>query len=287
MKLKFLIERYLKLDKIENTDIKRKAYILAELIISMFFILFITFIISGIVTQTFRMRHVYITAILLIASLGFLYMIRKGHPRYSAVLYISFLLLMIFVFSWNAGGLKAHGIKLLPIIVLFAGLTLGKREIWYFGFFASLGGLGFVLADYAGVLPASVPIGSSNLLYWVYSCTGILSICFLENLSVGLLQTVLNQNERELNRRIESEEKLRLNHLQLAEIIRFQSHDVRKSLANVLGIMEMIDYNDCGNESNKELMHHLGNAANELDLALHQLTEDSNQILQQGDQKQE
>lgn len=46
MKIKFLIERYLKLDNIENTDTRRKAFILAELIVSMFFILFITFVIS-------------------------------------------------------------------------------------------------------------------------------------------------------------------------------------------------------------------------------------------------
>lgn len=278
MKIKFLIERYLKLDNIENTDTRRKAFILAELIVSMFFILFITFVISGIVTQTFRIRHVYITTILLVASFGFLYLIRIGHPRRSAVLYISFLLLMIFVFSWNAGGLKAHGIKILPIIVLFAGLTLGKREIWYFGLLASLGGLVFVVADYAGVLPVSAPIGSSNLLYWVYSSAGILSLCLLENLSVGLLQTVLNQNEQELSRRVKSEEMLRLNNIQLAEIMRFQSHVIRKSIANVLGIVHLIDFNDPNKSANVELMKHLEDTAKELDETLHKMMQDSDRI---------
>ena len=223
--------------------------------------------------------------ILFLASAACLLSLRKGYIRPTAVAYISFLMAMIFVFSWSAGGIRGHGIKILPIIVLFSGLTLGKREIWYFGLAASFGGLFFVLADYWQWMPKSEPIGHSVVVYWLYSSAGIMSLCFLENISVGLLQTVLNQREEELSLRVQSEEKLRLNHLQLAEIIRFQSHDVRKSLANVLGILEMIDYSDCGNESNQELMQHLGKAANELDVALHQLTKDSNQILQEGDQK--
>jgi hypothetical protein len=278
MRTKLWPEQYLGLDKIDNPDIKRKAEILVQLIISTFFFLLITFVLTGLASETFRPRHFVVISILFISSLFFLNMVRNGHIRLSAMLFISFWMLLIFVTSWFGGGLKAHGIKILPVVVLFSGLTLGKKEIWYFGFAAALGGLVFLLADYIGFMPKSEIVGSSNLVYWLYSSTGVLAMCFLANMSVGMLQTSLNQSEKDLQLRIESEELLKTNNIQLADIMRFESHVVRKSLANVLGIFQHIDFNDLNNPANKELMEHLSDAANQLDGTLHEMMEQSDKV---------
>lgn len=124
-----------------------------------------------------------------------------------ATLYVSFLLILILGFSATGGGIKAHGIRLLPMIVLFSGLTIGRKTMWGFAVLVSLGGLSLVVADYYGLLPMKEAIGQSPLSYWIYSVTAIILLCYMENLSVGRFNNTVDKFKQELSLRKESDEK--------------------------------------------------------------------------------
>ncbi len=194
----------------QDPEINRKASNLFKIIAGGMAFVAVTFSIAIFKQPQFALRYLSIILVTFLASSSILFVLRKGYIKASAYAYIVFLLIMIIGFSWTGGGIKGHGIRLLPIVVLFAGLTIGRKEIWLFGIIASFGGFLLVMADYYNILPITDPLGSSALIYWVYSTTGIFLLCYLEYLSVGGLNKALNEARAELMLREKSEEKYRL-----------------------------------------------------------------------------
>lgn len=194
----------------QDPELNRKASNLFKIILGGMVFVVVTFGIAIFKQNEYAPRYLLIILITFLTSSSILFFLRKGYVKPSAYFYILFLLLMIMGFSWTGGGIKGHGIKLLPIVVLFAGLTIGRKEIWLFGIIASLGGALLVIADYFSILPKRDPIGSSAFIYWVYSTTCIFLLCYLEYLSIGGLNKALNKARAELALRKTSEEKYRL-----------------------------------------------------------------------------
>jgi signal transduction histidine kinase len=197
-----------------------------------------------------------------------LYLVKRGYVYRSALLYVSFLLVMIFVFSWIGGGIKGHGIKVLPIVVLFSGLTMGKKEIWIFGIIATLEGLALALADKYHLLPVNEPIGESSMVYWIYNTTGIFLLCFMENLSVEELRKALAKSQRELAMRERSERILAMKNEKLSEIAFLQSHQVRRPVASVLGLVGLLKLDDPHDPINREVIPKIEMATRELDFVI-------------------
>lgn len=73
--------------------------------------------------------------------------------------------------------------------------------------------------------------------------------------------TVLRETEKALNDRI----------LQLTDIARFQSHQVRGPVATILGLAQLINTNDPNSISNKQLIDGFIEAAHELERAIKQM----------------
>ncbi|MES2618413.1 MAG: hypothetical protein V4613_11065 [Bacteroidota bacterium] len=278
MKLNDLLAKLFNLSTIINEDQKRKGKILIEIILCILFIVSATLLIISLMLPTFNTRYYIIISILWVASFSFIGLIKKGHVRTSAILYISFLLLMIFTSSWTGGGIRAHGIKILPIVVIFSGLTLGKKEVWYFGIVAALGGMFLVLAETNGFLPPRGPIGNSTWLFWLYSATGVIAVCYLANVSIGILQKAIEDSEKELQLRKQSENLLVINNQKLMDIASLQSHIVRKPVANIMGIVQMIDFENKSNPMNFELLKKLEDATNELDNVIHRIVENTEEV---------
>jgi PAS domain S-box-containing protein len=57
----------------------------------------------------------------------------------------------------------------------------------------------------------------------------------------------------------------------LLEIIRFQSHDFRRPVSTILGLISLFDPDHPDPDWNRELMHHLTTVATELDTMIHEL----------------
>lgn len=261
------------LHTLQNADSKRKGVILIEIILSLLLILSFTFGIAMLMQQEHSQRYLNILALMWVFSLGFIQAVRKGHVRTSAILYVSFLILMVLGAAWTGGGIRAHGIKILPMLVLFAGLTLGKREIWYFGLAAVAGGFLLAFAEHNGWISAQEPVGNTVWMYWLYSISGILVLCSLENLSIGQLQTALDSLEQQLQLRQASEEKLRIKNETLKQVAYMQSHVLRKPVANLLGIVELVRQQEKGSPLSPELLEHLAASAEELDRVIHHIVE--------------
>lgn len=184
-----------------------KSSMLFKIICSVLLIMTATGIMSLVQQPTHLFRYILAMSVLWVISFVFLSALRKYNVKIIATLYVSFLLLMILGFSATSGGIKAHGIRLLPMVILFAGLTIDRKTMWIFAVLVSLGGLSLVLADNYQLLPMKEAIGQSPMSYWIYSVTGILLLCYMENLSVERFNNTVDKFKKELSLRKQSDEK--------------------------------------------------------------------------------
>ncbi|KAA3438705.1 hypothetical protein [Rufibacter hautae] len=259
------------LSKDADPELGRKSSILIKIIWSILLVINVSFIVNMFLQPEHVPRYLIILLLLWAVSIPLIVSTKKGHVSLSAYLYISFLLLMIFGFGWTGGGIKSHGSKILPIVVLFAGLTLGRKEIWLFGIAASLGGLALALADYYDVLPVKEALGQSPMTFWIYSVTAIFLLCYLENMSVEELRKSLRQAQEELSLRKESERVLEEKNKRLTEIAFLQSHVVRRPVANILGLSNLFNLDNPGDRVNAEVIPRLAVSAKELDEVIREI----------------
>ncbi len=72
------------------------------------------------------------------------------------------------------------------------------------------------------------------------------------------------------------QEKLKSQNKALRDIAFIQSHEVRRPLANILGVIEVLNYNNTVN--NKDILEHLIQSANELDTQIRSIVQKTNSI---------
>jgi PAS domain S-box-containing protein len=193
----------------QDHEAKYKAVLFSKGILSLAIITILTFLTASFVQPEYSSRYLTIIASVIILTSGSLFALKEDNVSFVAAVYISILLFKIIFFSWSGGGIRGHGISLLPVVVAFAGLAIGRKHIWYFSVAAALGGLLLMCAHYFDLLPKTEPLGHSPLVYWMYSVTAIFLLSFVEYLSVERLQKSLDETKRELLLRKESEEKYR------------------------------------------------------------------------------
>lgn len=225
----------------------------------------------------------YFIILLSIYAAGFLAYqpARRGYIYLSSLVYVAFLLLLIFGVSWSGGGMRAHGMIIIPVTVMVAGLTLGRKAVWFFGIASTLAGLGFVIAEYYSLLPQTSPIGNTPLIYWIYYTVNIILVCFIQYLAVKELLNALNEAKTELELRKKSEEQLRLKNEQLTEIAFLQSHIVRKPIANILGVVNLINKDNPQDPDNIELILQLDFVVSELDAAVCEVVKNTSTLTQE------
>jgi hypothetical protein len=255
-----------------------KASILRKIIWSVLIIMTLSFSVNMFIMPENIPRYTFILFLLWTISLLILALTQKGYAYFSAFFYVSFLITMIFGFSWTGGGIKGHGMKILPLIVLTAGLTLGKKEIWVFGFISILGGLGFVLADQFNILQVKGPLGQSSVTNWIYLAACIILICALENMSVEELRKALSKSKKELILRKQSEDQLKEKNKKLLEIAFLQSHMVRGPVASILGLVDLIKTDNPEDPANTDLIPVIGNAAKQLDAIIQEIVRKTEEV---------
>lgn len=268
------------LNRNETTDALRKKSVLINIIFCISAMQTVALTINMFVQPTYIER--YFLIIFLIYTSGFLAYLpaKRGYIFLSSFIYVVFMLLLIFVFAWTGGGIRAHGMIILPVVVMVAGLTLGRKAVWVFGIFSTLGGLGLVLAEYHSLLPLTQPIGKTPLIYWIFNTANVILICFLQYLGVKELVAALSEAKKELKLRKKSEEELRIKNEQLTEIAFLQSHIVRKPIANVLGIVNLINKESPQDPENIELILQLEFVVGELDAAVCEIVKNTSTITQ-------
>ncbi len=169
----------------------------------------ITYSLTLLFQQQFIVRYILMILVTYLVSYIAVFLLKKGYSKISAYFYILSLLFFILVFALTGGGIKGHGIQFLPILALFAGLTIGRKEIWIFGVFVSFCSFSLIIASHYDLLIVKEPIKNSDFVNWVYSTTCIFLLCFVEYMSVGSLNKALAEAKEELILRKKSEEKYR------------------------------------------------------------------------------
>src|SRR5208283_1278692 len=150
----------------KDPEINRKAVNLYYIILGSVIIVTLTVLTLFFILPKNYLRWIFVICTFNGTGLVLLYMNKKGWFLQSSYLYVSFAFVIIFVFAWTAGGIKAPSIQYLPLIVLAAGILLGWRKAIYFGVGSGILSLGLVFTANAGLLPPSV-LNPTNLSTWV------------------------------------------------------------------------------------------------------------------------
>jgi methyl-accepting chemotaxis protein len=141
-------------------------------------------------------------------QIGMLLLIRAGRVRLASVLLSIALAGFFTLLSWGSGGVLSPGFSSFIIVILTAGLLLGKHAGLAFAGLGAVGGVGILIAELNGFLPpALIPITPVVTWTGVTACFVITAV--LLYLSAGGLDYALERargSERSLmhsNRQLE------------------------------------------------------------------------------------
>ena len=188
----------------------QNGFVLFKIICSILLTATVTAMISLWQQPHYAVRFITAMALLWVVSLSFIFTLKASNVRTVAALYIGFIMMLILGFSFTGGGIKAHIIRLLPVVILFAGLTVGRKAMCFFAIAACFSGFLLVLADYYKLLPVTEPVTTSAAGYWIYSVAGIFLFYYIEHLSVNRFNKTVVHLKEELSLRKQSEEKYRV-----------------------------------------------------------------------------
>ncbi|HET6990244.1 MAG TPA: response regulator [Bacteroidia bacterium] len=76
-----------------------------------------------------------------------------------------------------------------------------------------------------------------------------------------------------------ADEKLKIQHQKLFEIAILQSHQVRRPVANVLGLINLINFENPNDPNNTEVIRHLRQTTTDFDNIIHEVVKKTNEIM--------
>ena len=142
-------------------------------------------------------------------QMGVLLMVRAGRVRLASVLLSIALAAFFTLLSWGSGGVLSPGFSSFVIVILTAGLLLGKRAGVAFAVLGIVGGVGILYTETSNILPpALIPI--TPVVTW----TGV-SACFA--ISAALLYAAVGSLDNTLERARSSERSMMQSNRQLEE----------------------------------------------------------------------
>jgi methyl-accepting chemotaxis protein len=106
-----------------------------------------------------------VVGILILAELGLLFLMRSGRVRLASVLLSSALSVFFILVTFGSGGVFSPSFGSYIVVILIAGLFLGRRAGIAFAGLGVVAGLGILYAEISGVLPPS-PIPITPTLAW-------------------------------------------------------------------------------------------------------------------------
>jgi PAS domain S-box-containing protein len=191
-----------------ETDSTQKSRVLDLLLWGLIICITLLAAVSCIALPRNTMRWLTMGFVVDAAGLGLLLLNRKNHTRLASYLLLFVTFLVGMALSWTAGGIHGPAVRTFPIIVLMAGLLLGKRAGVLVGMVCALYGLCLVWAEHAGLLPPSV-VEHTPVSLWLTLCFFIAILILLQDLAVGSINQALQEARQELDYRRKAEEELR------------------------------------------------------------------------------
>jgi GAF domain-containing protein/Na+-transporting methylmalonyl-CoA/oxaloacetate decarboxylase gamma subunit len=141
-------------------------------------------------------------------ELGLLLALKKGYVQFASIFFTTFLWVAIVSLQYSYGGVRDSGFASFAIVIAMASLTMG---IWGGVAYTSLtilAGIGFILGDNAGLLPARQPVTAGIvLLSYSITFTAVLLLLFLavRNVSATAKKAIEGEiRTREANEKLEN-----------------------------------------------------------------------------------
>jgi PAS domain S-box-containing protein len=183
----------------EDADRTQKARVLFWLLWGLIVVTTITGLADCLVLPQNLIRWLAVMFVMDAMCLGLLVLNRRKHTRLASRLLLWVLLGVVMELAWTGGGIHAGIIYYVPLVPLIAGLLLNWRAGIITGLFCALCELGLVLADHAGLLPASA-VRHTTLSLSVTSVAVLALLLLLQYLAVESINQALKA-ERESKRR--------------------------------------------------------------------------------------
>ncbi len=150
---------------------------------------------------------------------------RRGHTRLAGILLVVTLWVQATVSALTAGGIQAPAILAFVVDVLIAGLLFGEIGGVIMGIISCLTGLGFVLLETTGHLPAN-RVTPTAMSLWVNLTLFLEFIVIFQFLANHSIKAGLKQAMQELHRRRQTEIALSESERRYREVYRnhFRCH---------------------------------------------------------------
>jgi hypothetical protein len=114
--------------KFQDDESSRNIQTFFKVVFGFIILINTTMLIAWLILPQLYLRWLMVIALLDLTTCSLLFLNSKGYNRIASILFILVCLLIIIGFAWSAGGMRAPGIQVFPVIVLLAGLLLGWKE---------------------------------------------------------------------------------------------------------------------------------------------------------------
>jgi len=189
----------------EETQLARLVQRVAVVMLTWMALLFV---IRFLVLAENPARRMGFLALLLGGGLTVLLVNRSGRPRLAALITVTSLVAFVTLAALGGGGIRAPSIATYLVIVIVAGMLLGRLAAALAAAACALAGLGLLIAEVEGLLPA--PRVTHTPLSWWLSVTGwLIVVVELQRLARSTIEEALQRARRELAERIRIDEQLK------------------------------------------------------------------------------
>ena len=234
-----------------------------------------------IITPT--VSRILVELVLILATVGLLFLMRHGYVRLASVILVSILMVVVSIGTYMSGGMRGSILSAYFGIVLIAGLLLGNWVALGFGL-ASIAYAGWlVYADAQHILPP-VPESITLLTFWGEFSAVLIGMIGLLALVMTNLQRAYEQAKRregEMSFKLVESQQLAI-WAQEASDIKSQllarvSHELRTPLGAIVGMVEMLqmDTRSPLTEEQKSLLNRITVNSKYLEAAFSELLEQS------------
>jgi PAS domain S-box-containing protein len=211
------LSRLLSPPKFEDSEKNSKAMVFYYLVAGFMGLIALVELIFIYLLPENLMRWVYLILFFSISCSFLLFLNKKGHLLTASYLFIFISSALIFAMAYTAGGIRAFGIQILPVLVLTSGLFLGRKNGIIVGILVSVCSFGLVILEYNNLLPRNT-VNHNPLTIWLNNSTIIGLTIILQYLSIANIDKALLRAKAEIILRAETEEKFRLSELRYRSI---------------------------------------------------------------------
>jgi PAS domain S-box-containing protein len=168
----------------------------------------------------FFVRRLAIDAVMIGLLLAMLLALRRGHVRFASYTTVAGIWMLLTLTALISGGVRAPALSGYVIVVLSAGLLIGRRAAIGVAVVSIAAGLAMVYAVQAGALPASVVYTDTAI--WVAQTAYLLVAAVFLSLAIRNINTALERARQELAERKQAEAALRASeerYRQISELV--------------------------------------------------------------------